>query len=149
MAYKLSLPAAVAINLNIMLSAGIFLNSIPLTKYAGGLCFLPYLIVGGLLIPLIIAMGSLLNHHENGTFYQIGKKEIGSFFGFLSSWTYFIAKPASAALMIHFFNNLMMQLFPLLQSLSIYTLDLIVIALFTILNLLNMKIGRSIQFSFI
>jgi len=149
MTYKLSLPTAVAINLNIMLSAGIFLNSVPLAKYAGGFCFLPYLIIGGLLIPLIIAMASLLNHHENGTFYQIGKQEIGSFFGFLSSWTYFIAKPASAAVMIHFFNDLMIQLFPLLQSISIYTLDLVVITLFTILNLLNMKIGRSIQFSFI
>jgi amino acid transporter len=149
MVYKLSLSAAVAINLNIMLSAGIFLNSIPLAKYAGGFCFVPYLIIGTLLIPLIIAMASLLRHHEDGTFYQLGKQELGSFWGFLSSWTYFIAKPASAALMIHFFNDLMMQLFPFLQKVSIYTWDLIVILIFAILNLLNMKIGRSIQFSFI
>ena len=60
MPYRLSLTAAIAINLNIMLGAGVFLNSIPLTKYAGGYSFLPYIIVGVLLIPLIIAIATLL-----------------------------------------------------------------------------------------
>jgi len=149
MNYKLSLPAAIVINLNIMLSTGIFLNSIPLSKYAGGFCFIPYIIIGLLLIPLIIAIALLLNHHDEGTFYDVSRKEVGPIFGFISSWAYFVAKPASVALMVHFFNHLMRQLFPALHCCSISTLDVIIITLFVLLNLLNMKIGRSIQFAFI
>jgi len=147
--YKLSLTAAIIINLNIMLSTGIFLNSIPLSKYAGGLSFVPYIIIGILLIPLIIAIAILVNHHDEGTLYDISQREVGSTLGFISSWTYFIAKPASASLMIHFFNYLISQLFPILQQFSIFRLDLIIIFLFILLNLLNMKIGRTIQFSFL
>jgi len=147
--YKISLPTAVIINLNIMLSTGIFLNSIPLAKYAGGLCFSPYIIIGILLIPLIISMALLLNYHDNGTFYDVSKREIGARLGFVSCWAYFIAKPASAALMIHFFNYLVRQLLPILQQYSILSLDMVVISIFVLLNLLNMKIGRSIQISFI
>lgn len=149
MPYKLSLFSAIAINLNIMLGAGIFLNSIPLAKYAGGLGFMPYIIIGFLLIPLIIAMATLLNYHEEGTFYDVSKREIGPLFGFISSWTYFVAKPASAALMIHFSTHLMQQLFPILQQVSSFTLDIIIIGIYVSLNLLNMKIGRAIQFSFL
>ncbi len=132
-----------------MLSTGIFLNSIPLAQYAGGLSTLPYIIVGILLIPLIISMALLLHHHEAGNFYDIGAKEIKPIFGFLSTWIYFFAKPASAALMVHFFSFLICELFPTLKCISLFTLDTTVIILFILLNLLNMKIGRSIQISFI
>lgn len=51
--------------------------------------------------------------------------------------------------MIHFCCHLFGQLFPQLQVVSLLTLDTIVIATFFLLNLFNMRIGRSIQFSFI
>lgn len=147
--YKLSLRSAVIINLNIMLGTGIFINSIPLVQYAGAFCFTPYLVIGILFIPLIISMALLLNHHEGGTFYDVGTKGVGPVFGFISGWAYLIAKPASATLMIHFFNYLMLQLFPILRCFSNFSLDLIILTFFVFLNLLNMRIGRTIQFSFI
>ena len=148
--FKISLRSAIIINLNIMLGTGIFLNSIPLAQYAAAACFLPYIITGILFIPLIISMATLLSYENGGgTFYDISKNQLGQLFGFISCWSYFIAKPASAGLMIHFFNYLMQQLFPVLQNYSIYGRDLFIIGLFAILNLLNMKIGRSIQFAFV
>jgi len=147
--YKLSLPSAVIINLNIMLGVGIFLNSVPFAQKAGTFSFLPYLIIGTLFIPLIIAMAVLINKTQDGSFYGIAKDELGSFWGFISTWAYFIAKPASAGLMIHFCCHLFQQLFPVLQHLSIFTLDTLVISVFVTLNLLNMRIGKSIQLSFL
>jgi amino acid transporter len=147
--YKLSLTSAIIINLNIMLGTGIFINSVSFAQNAGIFSFAPYLIIGILLIPLIIAMAVLINKQSDGSFYGVAKSELGQFWGFISTWTYFIAKPASAGLMIHFCCHLFRQLFPQLQIISLLNLDAIVITIFFVLNLFNMRIGRSIQFSFI
>lgn len=147
--YKLSLPSAVIINLNIMLGTGIFLNSADFAQKAGPFSFSPYLIIGILMVPLIIAMAVLINNQTDGSFYGVAKHELGSFWGFISTWSYFIAKPASAGLMIHFCCALFSQLFPALTIIPALALDTIVITLFVVLNLLNMRIGRNIQLSFI
>jgi amino acid transporter len=147
--YKLSLPSAVIINLNIMLGTGIFINSADFAQKAGPFSFSPYLIIGILMIPLIMAMAVLINNQADGSFYGVAKHELGSFWGFISTWSYFIAKPASAGLMIHFCCSLFRQLFPVFTVIPVLALDTIVITLFVILNLLNMRIGRNIQLSFI
>ena len=64
--YKLSLISAIVINVNIMTSAGIFLNSIPFSLQLGALSPMPYLVIGILLIPLIIAIAQLLKHVPEG-----------------------------------------------------------------------------------
>jgi amino acid transporter len=149
MHHKISLPVAIIINLNIMLSAGIFLNSIPLAQYAGGLSPLTYIIIGSLLIPLIISIALLMNYHVQGNFYSVAAQELHPLLGFASIWSYFFAKPASAALMIHFFSDIMRQVFPTINGISHISLDIIVIIVFVMLNLLNMQIGKSIQVSFV
>lgn len=147
--YKLSLPAAIIINLNIMLGTGIFLNSVPLAKFVGSWSFLPYAIIGVLMVPLILAMAILLNYYEKSNFYDIGSSALSNFWGFLSTWCYFIVKPASVALMIHFFSFLMQQLIIPLSLVPLFVLDILIITLFVILNLLNMRVGRSILTAFL
>lgn len=147
--YKLSLPSIIMINLNIMLGTGIFLNSIPLSNNAGAFSFVPYAIIAILFIPVMIAMAALLNYEPDGSFYGIASHHLGPFWGYISTWAYFVAKPASAGLMIHFAVSLFRQLFPLLTQWPHLAIDSMIIAIFMILNLLNMRIGKSIQISFI
>ena len=147
--HKLSLLAAIFININIMLGTGFFINTVVLTKEAGSLGPTVYLVVAVLLFPLILSIAKLLEYSpESGTFYDFGKI-VSPFFGFLSSWSYFTAKLCSAALGIHVCLSFLQQIIPALQAIPILPLDIIAIALFTCLNLLNLQIGKHIQFSFI
>jgi amino acid transporter len=145
---KLSLFSALLISLNIMLGSGIFINTVLLAKTVSGLGALTYLIVGFLLLPLIISFSRLMRHHQGGTFYDFGAF-ISPFAGFISSWSYFTAKMAAFTLGIHIFVSLTQTMIPLLQGISTLLLDSIIIILFALLNMLDVRIGRSIQYSFI
>ncbi len=145
---KLSLMSAILININIMLGSGIFINTVLLAAAAGALGGFVYAFVGLLIFPLIFTMARLMTYHEGGTFYEFGKT-LHPFIGFLSSWCYFTAKLASSALGIHIFVTLMQQLFESLQGISGLYLKLALVAVFTVLNLQNIRVGKYIQYSFI
>jgi len=144
----ISLPAAILINVNIMLGAGIFLNTVKLAGPAGALGALGYLVVGALMLPLVLSIARLTGMHSDGGFYAFGRHEISPFAGFVSAWSYFIGKLASGALMIHFSLALVQQIIPALQRFHLLWLDLIFICLFVLLNLLNLKAGSKIQAAF-
>lgn len=145
---KLSLRAAMLININIMLGSGLFLNTLPLSSIAGGYSPLVYIIVGILMFPLIIGVAKLLEIHPGGSLYTFGK-HLAPFWGFFAAWSYFVGKLGSCAIMIHFFATNIQQAFPVLVLIPTLTIDLAIITLFTFLNLLNMKTGSIIQSLFI
>lgn len=148
--HKLSLATAILINLNIMMGAGIFINTVELAKRAGLLGAFMYPLIGLLILPLIIAIAQLVKLHPAGGFYIFAQREINPFIGYLSTWSYFIAKLASASLMIHVSVSLITQIFPaLLTVASIICYDLLVVTIFIVLNLLHMKTGSRIQFGFL
>lgn len=148
--FKLSLPAAILININIMLGAGIFMNTLPLAKLSGLLGAAAYFIVGVLMLPLVITVAQLLKIHPGGSFYTFGTKEINKTTGFFAIWAYFIAKLASSTLMIHFFSLIMHQVqFPILSNINVFALDILIICIFTALNMLNLKSGMQIQSMFL
>jgi amino acid transporter len=147
--YQLSLPSAVFININIMLGAGIFINTSTLAQRAGVLGAFMYLFVGMLMLPLILSIAKLLKLHPSGGFYTFAQKEISPFAGFFSGWSYFTAKLASCMLMIHVSVMLIQQIFPLLAQIHAFLLDFIVVSSFILLNLLNIKAGTAIQKMFI
>ena len=144
---KLSLAAAIIINLNIMLGSGIFINTVLLSQSAGGLGGLVYVFVAFLLLPLIYAIAALM-HIRGGTFYDFGEL-IHPLIGFIMSWSYFTAKLASSALCIHVFASLMQTLFPHLASIPTLALDFCILSLFTFFNTQNMKFGSRVQYVFI
>lgn len=149
MSKKLSLLSAIIININIMLGAGIFINSSVLAKEAGGLSPFIYLIVGILIFPLILGMAKLLSYHqENGTFYDFGKT-ISPFVGFLSGWSYFIGKLSSAGLGIHICISFLQKVVPVLNIIPTLYLDLIFVLLFVCLNLLNFKTNQAVLYYFL
>ncbi len=144
----ISLPTAVLININIMLGAGIFLNTIKTAGPAGALSSFSYLLVGFLMLPLVLSIAKLTGMHPDGGFYAFGKNEISPFAGFISAWSYFIGKLASGALMIHFSLALIQHLIPAFGYFHLLTLDFIAIGLFVLLNMLNIKAGSQIQMMF-
>lgn len=146
--YKLSLPIAIIINMNIMLGVGLFVNTITLSKMAGILSPAIYLLVAILMLPLVLSVAKLLRLHPGGSFYTFGKQEISPLAGFLGAWSYFISKMASSALMIHFATLIIQNTFPALKCLPILGLDLVIISLFAALNMQNMKTGSKIQTAF-
>lgn len=133
-----------------MMGAGIFINTVELSKRAGLLSGFMYPLVGLLILPLILAIASLIKLYPSGGFYTFGQQEISPLVGYISTWSYFIAKLASASLMIHVSVSLITQIFPALLSFgSILFYDLLVLSLFIGLNLLNMRTGSRIQFGFL
>lgn len=146
--YSLSLPAAILVNINIMIGAGIFVNTVVLAQSAGAFGALAYLVVACMLLPLIITFARLMKHHKGGSFYDYGAT-LHPFIGFVSGWSYFTAKLASASLGIHVFSKLLQQLVPALSIFPLVLCDIAIVILFTILNTLNLRIGRSIQYGFL
>jgi amino acid transporter len=146
---KLSLPAAILININIMLGAGIFINTPDLAQRAGWLGFVAYALVGLLMLPLILTIAELLRRHPTTGFYGFGAAEIHPFIGFISTWSYFTSKLASCTIMIHASVRFIQHLMPALASISPYVFDVSIITFFLLCNMLNMKTGSSIQKIFI
>lgn len=147
--YKLSLSTAILININIMLGAGIFINTPTLADRTGMFGGGMYLLIGILMLPLILSMAQLVRLHPSGGFYTYGRTEIHPLAGFLSGWSYFTAKLSSCILMIHASVLLLQHIFPSLAQIGSFGLDIAIICLFTLLNLLNVKAGGMIQKMFI
>lgn len=145
---KISLPTAILINLNVMVGSGIFINTVLLSKNAGGLGTAAYALVGILLLPLIMSMSELARIHKGGTFYDYGSN-LGAYVGFLTTGSYFLAKLASCALAIHVCISLLQTIFPFLQGAPTVLIDCAVVVLFALLNTRNLRVGKRIQLMFI
>ena len=128
-----------------MLGAGIFLNTVKLSKWAGSLGCLMYPLIGLLLLPLIVSIAKLVHIYPEEGFYGYAARAINPFVGFFSSWAYFTGKLASAVLMVHVALSLMHQLIPALQFIPLLVLDFFVLMFFIMLNMLNVKTGSKIQ----
>lgn len=132
------------------MGAGIFINTVELSKRAGLLGGFMYPLIGLLILPLIVVIALLIKLYPSGGFYTFGQQEISPLVGYISTWSYFIAKLASASLMIHVSVSLITQIFPTLLSFgSILFYDLLILTLFIALNLMNMRTGSRIQFGFL
>lgn len=146
--HKLSLTTAILININIMIGVGVFINTTTLARLAGGFGAISYLILGLLMLPLIVSISQLLTIHPKGGFYTYAKNEINQFAGFISAWSYFIGKLASAMLMIHVSTLFLKELIPALTAVQPLVLDVAFLFVFILLNMLHMKTGSVLQITF-
>lgn len=147
--HKLSLKAAIFINMNIMLGSGIFINTSILAKQAGILGALSYVIIGILMLPLMMSIAQLLKIHPSGGFYTFGAREIHPFAGFLGTWGYITGKLASVVIMIHISVSLIQQIIPLLSTINTLLFDAFVLTLFICLNMFDLRTGNKIQTFFL
>ena len=145
---KLSLKEAILINMNIMLGTGTFVNTAMLAHHVGFLGSFLYMGAGLLMLPLSFCFARLAQIVPNGNFYTFGSV-LGNYWGFISTWSYFVGKLASASLSIHVFITFLQKTVPALQVGSPLFLDCLLISFFTALNLLDVKTGSKIQYFFL
>jgi len=143
---KISLVTATLICINAVLGGGLFVNPTPLTRYAGSWGFVGYLLAGVILLPLIITLSELTRLHPvSGGLYVYSKEYLGPGLGFLSGWSYFLARTCSPALLIHFFITFLQATFPALQAYPTLLLDYLLIFTFIAMNILGVHIGGAVQ----
>ncbi len=136
---------ALFININIMIGAGVFLNTVELSKRAGILACLAYLSVGILMFPLIASIAQLVRLYPVGGFYTYAREELGLFAGFISAWSYFIGKLGSATLLMYTAVVLLQQIIPAAIVVSPFLCTVGILTLFIVLNTLNLKTSETIQ----
>ncbi|MEX0849017.1 MAG: amino acid permease [Candidatus Dependentiae bacterium] len=146
---KLSLIAAIFINLNIMVGVGLFINTTVLAHMVGAAGFVAYATLAILILPLILSIATLVNIYPSGGFYTYAKNELHPLAGFISSWSYFIGKLASATIMIHASMLLLQQIIPMLSQINIFALDIGMLFVFLALNMLHLQAGKSVQIVFL
>lgn len=145
---KLSLISAIFININIMIGAGLFINTTNLAQMVGAAGCISYTILALLLYPLIASIATLVTLYPSGGFYSYAK-QMHPLAGFISAWSYFIGKLASATILTHAAMLLLQQIFPIVNLANIYSLDVCVLCIFLGLNLFNLQTGTSIQVLFL
>lgn len=142
---KLSLKDAIFMNLTIMMGAGIITNTVLLTKNSGLLACVSYFVMGIVMLPLISSIAQLIQIHPSGGFYAYAKP-ISPLLAFISCWTYFFAKLASASLILFVSATFIKQLLPaLLGNVGTIQVTLTMLTLFIYLNLFNLKAGSKLQ----
>lgn len=144
-AHKISLRSAILMNLNIMAGAGIFVNIVDLTRELSLLSGLLYLGVGLFMFPLIFTFAQLVKVYPTGGFYAFARP-ISPLLAFVSTWTYFFGKLASASFLLHVATMFLQKLVPcLLGNINSLVIDLVILTVFIFLNSLNLRIGIMIQ----
>ena len=147
---KISLTAAILINVNIIIGAGIFLNVKPLTQIAGSLGFFGYIFGSIILFPFVYSLAKLAQLHPvSGGLYVYSKEHLNPFVGFLSGWSYFIGKTISAAFLSYSFATFFQNRILFLQQFHSLLLTSIVIFSLISLNIIGVHIGGKIQLLFI
>lgn len=139
----------VLICINTMIGAGLFINPNPLTRIAGPYGFLGYFFGALLMLPLILSIGTLAKLHPvSGGFYAYSKSYIGEWAGFLSSWSYFLGKTTTVAVLIHKFVQFFQVYIPFLNNFSTVVLDYFLIFFLIGLNLVGAHVGGRVQYVF-
>lgn len=146
--HKLSLSTALLVNINVMLGAGIFINTVPLAQEAGFLGFASYALVALLMVPLIAGTALLLHHFPSGGFYTYSARTVHPFMGFVSAWAYFTGKLASAALLVHVCVTMILSIIPSLEIVHPLLWDSAIIGLFAWLTTHHLKTGTALMYSF-
>jgi len=147
---KIGLIAAILININIIVGAGVFLNVKPLTALSGSLGFLGYPLSSLILLPFVLTLGKLAQKHPvSGGLYVYSKEYINRFAGFLSGWSYFVGKAVSSAFLVFAFVQFLQSKLPIISSISTSMLAIGFIFSLIFLNILGIHIGGNIQFLFI
>ncbi|MFA6527716.1 MAG: APC family permease [Candidatus Babeliales bacterium] len=153
-AIKIPVWLAIIININIVVGVGFFLGAQNISMQAGLLAPAAWLICGLMLLPLMVAFARLSERYPTaGGLYVYSYKQLGSFFGFVSGWGYFIGTAAANACVMHAFSQRVYELGMVNQSLQsvglgLFGFDVLLIGIFICLNLVDIKILERLQIFF-
>ena len=138
---------AVLINTNIVIGSAFFLGAPQVSACNGILAPFTWIFCGILLLPLVIVLARLARMYPTaGGLYIYSLKHLGSFWGFVSGWGYYVGTAAANAVVLHAFSE-QLQLVGLVKALNLNSVafDLMLVLFFTLLNLLNIEFLERIQ----
>lgn len=148
---KIPFSIAIIININIVIGSAFFLGAPRISALGHILAPAAWLLCGLLLTPLVIVLAGLARSFPTaGGIYVYSKERLGEVWGFLSGWGYFIGTVAGNAAVIHAFGQQLRGAPHIAAHLTTWnisntTVDLVLIAAFTLLNLLNVTILERLQ----
>jgi len=153
---KIPLFIAILVSINIVIGGGFFLSASKIAKSSGLLAPLTWILCGLLLLPLVKVLAHLSGRYPTaGGIYVYSRENLGEFWGFVSGWCYFVGTLAGNAMILHAFSSTVAQLgLPLpfasffSPQVSQFLLDLIFIAIFTVINLFNIAIFEKMNIAF-
>jgi APA family basic amino acid/polyamine antiporter len=150
---KLSLFTAIILNINIIIGGGFFLGAQGVAKSSGSLAPLCWITWGLILLPLVLVLAKLSNLYPlAGGPYVYSKKALGSFWGLVSGWGYFIGAIAGHAVLIHSLSQVIISFGfdSALQKIGLghLILDIVLVLFFSVLNLANIDFLAKTQVLF-
>lgn len=145
---RLSLFAAILININIMIGSGIFINTVLLARMAGLYGAAAYALVGLLILPLMLCFSRLSTLHKGGSLYTYGAA-LHPYVGFLSTWGFFNTRLASCSVALYVSASMLCTLCPFVPCLSPLIVAISMVALFGLLNSYHVQVGKRIQALFV
>jgi len=143
--------ALLAVNLNTMIGAGIFVYPALIAAAAQSMGFLSFGAVFCIMLPLVLAIAQLAILHPTGAggLYIYGKEALGNHVGILTSIIYFLAKALSCSIMIRIFVVNLLMVFPALSAIPLFVLRISALAFLLVLNLFGLRFGLRIQAGFV
>ncbi len=146
--HTISVRMAVLIIINIILGTGVFINTAMLIQKTGFLGGFLYPVAGLFFLPIVLGMARLVSFYKEGTFYTFGAS-LSHRWAIFTSLFYFIAKLASATLSITVFSRFLQYSCPFFATTPLLYIAAGIIACFTALNMLNIRLGGMIQIGFV
>lgn len=141
--------SAILLVLTTMIGGGLFLNPKQLALTMGAFSPLGYVIASLLMLPLILTIAELARLQPvSGGLYVYSKQYVSPFAGFLSGWTYFLAKATSAAFLAHMVNTFFYNHIGILRNVHPLVLDIALIGSLTALHIIGISITSKIQYLF-
>ena len=99
--HKISLLAAILINMNIMIGAGIYISPPQMAALAGEFSFLGWVLSAIVFLPVVISLSYLSRLYPGeGGIYSYAKRMFGPFVGFFGGWSYFLGFVGAEALQV-------------------------------------------------
>ncbi len=146
----LSPTSAIIVALTTMIGGGLFVNPRQLGLMLGAYSPFAYVVAALLMLPLIITIAELTRLQPvSSGLYVYSRQYLGSFAGFLSGWTYFLAKSTSPAFLIHTVNTYFYHHFEVLQDFHPLALDAGLIGFLTLLHIIGISVTSRIQYLFV
>ncbi|MFH0898675.1 MAG: APC family permease [bacterium] len=146
----ISLTNAILFCTSITIGAGVYLNPKTLVGIAGPFCFVGYLIAALILLPMVLSIAELTRFQPvSGGVYVYSKEYLNSTMGFLSAWSYFIAKSVSLVFILHNVVFFVQSHIPSIMWIPTFFLDYCALAFLIILNIAGVFVAGKIQYVFI
>ncbi len=153
-AIKIPVWIAILININIVIGAGFLVSTGKIAAINGVFSPLAWVACGLLLLPLVIALADLaVRFPAAGGIYIYSEQCLGSLWGFVSGWGYYVGTVAANAAVIHAFSVEVQKIESVsswLQNCGLggFGFDALMVLLFAIVNLFNIEFLERAQITF-